>query len=107
MLIIIFNRVDRYNSESFEQEWKVDEKLLPHMQNLNMYDFAASKVIADGEELQYLYQHFDNLPFAYQPGEDPLCPDFVSQQIWRGDMAAFIVDHLPRSPAGVKIRAEG
>lgn len=46
------------------------------------------EVQADGDELGFLISKIINLPHVL-PGHKPV-------QVWRGDMARFIYDNLPR-----------
>lgn len=54
-------------------------------------DYIPICVRADGEELYYIRQYYENIPScrALQENGTP-----VSNQ-WYGDIARFIVDHLP------------
>jgi len=69
-------------NNSLTLEWDVDEKL----ETTNIRQILETDyVVVDGRELSWLINSYLNLP--HHRTEEP--------QIWTGDMARFIVAHLP------------
>jgi hypothetical protein len=76
MLTIVFQ-------SGFEQEWHVKEKIQADMP-MRTAKFVT-EVTADGHELEWITNNFDNLPCPKNP--------VVS---WYGDLAKMIFDSLPK-----------
>lgn len=78
--------------EVIELEWHINETL--YSRERSLHDYVATLVQADGHELDYVLDNYQNIPWASKKNEEHL--QKIRVQRWRGDFAAFIVDHLPR-----------
>lgn len=68
--------------------WTVSEHLDGKvMETWEENGYAVSQVQADGDELAWLLQTYNNIPSAFH----------MQIQKWRGSDAQFIFDHLPRT----------
>ncbi len=64
--------------------WKLDDDP-PLFQEQR--EVRVLSVVADGDELTYLKEHFTGIPFVNGKGDNP-------SLTWRGDAARFIFDNL-------------
>lgn len=87
MLIAILTKANEYLRHPPEVSWEVNEQLNGRLHNdLEVEGFVCNFLQADGDELEYIQSMFQNIPLTSN-----------KVQKWRGDFAAFIYDHLPRS----------
>lgn len=79
--------VCREPREETSYQWHVGEKVNSNLAGkIETGTFRVTEIQADCDELQYIRDHFRNLPD---------CPS-MRVVSWRGDWARFIFDHLPR-----------
>ena len=77
-------------NESILIEWRLNDDLDRRLHSSN--DYKVEWVLAAGDELNYIVNHFTNLPFVYN---DDAKSSLRNYHIWRNPFATFIVDHLP------------
>ena len=94
-LVRDFDEIPSYLHLSWSVATKFQSKF-PIPQDWESYGYEVLKVTADGEELRWIGMNFTNLPRAN--------PVLNTTQTWRGDLAAFIVDHLTREPSPESIK---
>lgn len=97
MITITFKKIvtEGYAEHSYSAsrtvKWHLHSKLNQSLLNDTVSEEAGWKPVlveADGEELTWLGVNISGIPRAIQ-ATHPI-------QRWRGDIAAFIFDHLPR-----------
>lgn len=71
-------------TETATMDWKLDDES-PILQEERKVEVLS--VVADGDELTYLKEHFTGIPFVNGKGDN-------SSLTWRGEFARFIFDNL-------------
>ncbi len=74
-------------------EWHIGEHFDGDMiQKREKEGYVCTYLQVDGHELEYVTTHFKNIPLATTGPEMEGLPRVMR---WRGEVAAFIFDHLP------------
>lgn len=81
MIYIVTETADKTISHGGFHLWNGN---LNHVGNAIPKDCSQYEVSVEGPELEFLRQNFTGIPFHKE----------AAYQIWRGDFARFIVDHL-------------